>query len=164
VPPYPHTTTCSYLPLTSALTHLCPLESSTGVLISTERAARKGGELPEDIGRETALQLLEEVCKGGVIDSTHQPLVLMLMVLGPEDVSKVMSNDIYGYDLTPLCMFVSVHAFLTYYSYALSPICVPDLTTMIGEIRGPDGPGGGGIAAAAGGFWRGVQSKGGQGE
>lgn len=64
-------------------------ESSTGVLISTERAARKGGELPEDIGRETALQLLEEVWKGGVIDSTHQPLVLMLMVLGPEDVSKV---------------------------------------------------------------------------
>jgi RNA 3'-terminal phosphate cyclase-like protein len=65
------------------------LESSTGVLISTERAARKGGELPEDIGRETALQLLEEVWKGGVVDSTHQPLVLLLMVLGPEDVSKV---------------------------------------------------------------------------
>ena len=59
------------------------------MLISTERAARKGGELPEDIGRETALQLLEEVWKGGVIDSTHQPLVLILMVLGPEDVSKV---------------------------------------------------------------------------
>lgn len=64
-------------------------ESSTGALISTERAARKGGELPEDIGKETALQLLEEVWRGGVVDSVHQPLVLLLMVLGPEDVSKV---------------------------------------------------------------------------
>jgi RNA 3'-terminal phosphate cyclase-like protein len=45
--------------------------------------------LPEDIGREAALQLLEEVWKGGVIDRSHQPLVLMLMVLGPEDVCKV---------------------------------------------------------------------------
>lgn len=26
---------------------------------------------------------------GGVVDSSHQPLVLLLMVLGPEDVSKV---------------------------------------------------------------------------
>lgn len=26
---------------------------------------------------------------GGVVDSTHQCLVLLLMVMGPEDVSKV---------------------------------------------------------------------------
>ena len=64
-------------------------ESTTGAIISTERAARKGGELPEDIGQETAINLLEEVWRGGVVDRTHQPLVLMLMVLGPEDVSKV---------------------------------------------------------------------------
>lgn len=71
-------------------------ESSTGVLMSTERAARRGGELPEDIGREAALRLLEEVWRGGVVDSTHQPLVLMMMVLGPEDVSKVR----FGQQLT----------------------------------------------------------------
>jgi RNA 3'-terminal phosphate cyclase-like protein len=64
------------------------------VLLSTERcAAATGGELPEDIGREAALQLLEEVWKGGVIDRVHQPLVLMLMVLGPEDVCKVTSRS-----------------------------------------------------------------------
>ena len=65
-------------------------ESTTGVLISSERcAAETGGELPEDIGREAALQLLEEIWKGGVVDSTHQSLILLFMVMGPEDVSKV---------------------------------------------------------------------------
>jgi hypothetical protein len=47
----------------------CAAESTTGVLISTERtAAATGGELPEDIGREGAMQLLEEIWKGTVLD------------------------------------------------------------------------------------------------
>jgi RNA 3'-terminal phosphate cyclase len=73
---------------------LTSAESSTGDLISTERcAASTGGELPEDIGRDAALQLLEEIWRGGVVDSTHQPLVLLLMVMGPEDVCKVLLVD-----------------------------------------------------------------------
>jgi len=68
-------------------------ESTTGVLLSVERTAvtRPGGigELPEDVGREGSLLLLEEIRRGGVVDSTHQCLILQLMVMGPEDVSKV---------------------------------------------------------------------------
>ena len=65
-------------------------ESTTGVLLSAERTAgEKKGELPEDVGREAAIMLLEEIRRGGVVDSSHQCLVLQLMVLGPEDVSKV---------------------------------------------------------------------------
>ena len=65
-------------------------ESTTGVLLSSERTAgEQKGELPEDIGREAALMLLEEIRRGGVVDSSHQCLVLQLMVLGPEDVSRV---------------------------------------------------------------------------
>ncbi|KAJ1442230.1 18S rRNA biogenesis protein RCL1, partial [Ochromonadaceae sp. CCMP2298] len=74
-------------------------ESTSGALLSVERTAvsRVGGvggvgggvELPEDIGREAAMMLLSEVQRGGVVDTVHQPLVLMLMVLTPEDVSKV---------------------------------------------------------------------------
>lgn len=72
------------------LRHSPSAESSSGVLTSTERcAAVRGGELPEDVGRDAALQLLEEIWRGGVVDSQHQPLVLLLMVLGPEDVCKV---------------------------------------------------------------------------
>lgn len=70
-------------------------ESTTGVLLSTERTAMQG-ELPEDIGKEAAIQLLEEICKGGVVDSFHQPLVILLMALGPEDVCKVR----FGCELT----------------------------------------------------------------
>jgi hypothetical protein len=33
---------------------------------------------------------------GGVIDRTHQPLILMLMVLTPEDVSKVTNKEEYS--------------------------------------------------------------------
>jgi RNA 3'-terminal phosphate cyclase-like protein len=66
-------------------------ESTTGVLLSIQRTAgdRGEGELPEDVGREASLLLLEEIRRGGVIDSSHQCLVLQLMVLGPEDVCKV---------------------------------------------------------------------------
>ena len=79
-------------------------ETTTGVLLSVERTAntrssgpngeRSGGELPEDIGREGALMLLSEIFKGGVVDSSHQPLILQLMVLTPEDVSKVGDADV----------------------------------------------------------------------
>eukprot|EP00128_Syssomonas_multiformis_P011072 Colp12_sorted_trinity150504_noHs@32145 len=92
-------------------------ETTTGVLLSVERTASSrlssapaavatggsnwvgasgvptantgGPELPEDVGREGAMMLLQEIHKGGVVDSMHQPLVLQLMVLTPEDVSKV---------------------------------------------------------------------------
>lgn len=91
-------------------------ESTTGVLISTERTAGEnslgssgssnsssaGGsgssgsrpELPETIGEEGAYRLLEEIRKGGIVDSFHQPLVLMLMVVTPEDVNKVRFGEL----------------------------------------------------------------------
>ena len=44
---------------------------------------------PEDIGKLVAARLLEEIRAGGCVDSSMQPLIIMLMALGPEDVSKV---------------------------------------------------------------------------
>ena len=76
-------------------------ESSTGVLLSAEHTAggpnAAQGEMPEDIGTTCAHLLLQEIKKGGVIDRNHQPLVLQLMVMGPEDVCKVR----FGSELTP---------------------------------------------------------------
>ncbi len=87
-------------------------ETTTGALLSAERAATKGAgageELPEIVGKECALLLLNEISQGnlkyyliisiisylklgGVIDNAHQCLVLQLMVIGPEDISKVSS-------------------------------------------------------------------------
>jgi len=63
-------------------------ETTKGVTLSVERTA-EGGESPEDVGTEGAMLLLEEVAQAGCIDRSHQPLALLLMALGPEDVSKV---------------------------------------------------------------------------
>ncbi len=57
-------------------------------------AAAAGGApppppLPEELGRAAAGLLLDEIERGGCVDSRAQPLVLLLMALGPEDVSRV---------------------------------------------------------------------------
>jgi RNA 3'-terminal phosphate cyclase-like protein len=44
---------------------------------------------PEDLGASTTEALMAEVQRGGVCDSAHQPLVLLLMAIGPEQLSKV---------------------------------------------------------------------------
>ena len=56
-----------------------------------------GGELPEDVGKDAALLLLDEMAKGGVIDRSHQSLIIQMMVLGSEDICKVR----VGRQLTP---------------------------------------------------------------
>ena len=89
-------------------------ESTTGVLLSIERTAGEadcggagqGGrpESPELLGEEGAYRLLDEIRKGGVVDTSHQSLVLQLMVVCPEDVCKVRvrvaSHHISSYHIT----------------------------------------------------------------
>mmetsp|Transcript_12648 Transcript_12648/g.32515 ORF Transcript_12648/g.32515 Transcript_12648/m.32515 type:complete len:371 (+) Transcript_12648:191-1303(+) len=76
-------------------------ETTSGCLLSAELtvqegrrlAAEGGGEggdvVAEDIGCKAAQLLLEEVAKGGVVDSCHQGLLLTLCALGPAEVSSV---------------------------------------------------------------------------
>ena len=54
------------------------------------RKRRRGDPAtPEDLGASTTEALMAEVQRGGVCDSAHQPLVLLLMAIGPEQLSKV---------------------------------------------------------------------------
>jgi RNA 3'-terminal phosphate cyclase-like protein len=50
--------------------------------------------LPEDLGRAAAAQLLDEIARGGCVDTIVQPLVFTLMALCPEDVSRVRVGQI----------------------------------------------------------------------
>ncbi|KAI9276288.1 RNA 3'-terminal phosphate cyclase [Sporodiniella umbellata] len=59
-------------------------ESNTDVLLSAEKAAEPG-ETPEDVGVIAAKLLLNEIRKGGCVDSTSQWLNLLFMILAPED-------------------------------------------------------------------------------
>ena len=67
-------------------------ETTSGALLSSEMCGYAGA-LPEDLGLTCADGLLEQVRGGGVVDAANQPLVLTLMCLGPEDVSRVRLGD-----------------------------------------------------------------------
>ncbi|KAJ3857044.1 RNA 3'-terminal phosphate cyclase/enolpyruvate transferase [Lentinula lateritia] len=62
-------------------------ESTTSALFCSE-ATSKPGVAPEDIALQATRALLSEISKGGCIDQKHQSLVLLLMVLGSEDVGR----------------------------------------------------------------------------
>ena len=51
---------------------------------------KKSIKSPEEVGEEAVFRILEQIKRGGCVDSYSQCLVLLFMVLGPKDVSKVM--------------------------------------------------------------------------
>jgi len=57
------------------------------------------GVLPEDVGRAAAEALCAEVSQGGWVDSSHQGLVLLLMTLCPEDVSRIKIGQLSDYSV-----------------------------------------------------------------
>ncbi|ORE06348.1 RNA 3'-terminal phosphate cyclase [Rhizopus microsporus var. microsporus] len=67
-------------------------ESNTDVLLSAEKAAEPG-QTPEDVGLMAAKLLLNEIRKGGCVDTTSQWLNILLMILAPEDIQPDTSND-----------------------------------------------------------------------
>jgi RNA 3'-terminal phosphate cyclase-like protein len=62
-------------------------ESTTGALHCAE-AVSQPGVVPEDIALQAARSLLNEIERGGCVDQKHQIFVLLLMVLGSEDVGR----------------------------------------------------------------------------
>lgn len=70
-------------------------QSSTSTAHSAE-CLNTGGAVstPEDIALQAARSLLEEIQRGGCVDSKHQWLVMLLMVLGKEDVGRCLMGDL----------------------------------------------------------------------
>jgi RNA 3'-terminal phosphate cyclase-like protein len=62
-------------------------ETTTSALHCAE-AVSQPGIAPEDIALQAARSLLTEIERGGCVDQKHQTLVLMMMVLGSEDVGR----------------------------------------------------------------------------
>ncbi|KAI9682872.1 MAG: hypothetical protein M1829_006306 [Trizodia sp. TS-e1964] len=73
-------------------------ESSTGPLYSADMVSPpSGGQPPEDIGRQCAHQLLEQISLGGSTSLAAAPTVLTLMAMGSEDVGRIlMGRDVFG--------------------------------------------------------------------
>lgn len=61
-------------------------ETTTGMLFTKDyNFNNQDFKLPEDLGKRTALALLDEIYSGGVVDSANQPLALLLMSLSTQD-------------------------------------------------------------------------------
>lgn len=55
--------------------------------------------VPEDLAVEGAHLLLEEIFRGGCVDSSHQSLALLLMALGKKDVSKIVVGPLSDFSI-----------------------------------------------------------------
>ena len=88
-----------------ALSMILTAESTTGVAFCAETCFQKSVELPEDVGKRAAAMLLEEVRRGGVIDTSCQTLALLLMCLTPEDVSRIRLGSLTQYTIEALRLY-----------------------------------------------------------
>lgn len=73
-------------------------ETANGCLYSADTTSPVEGGVPaEDVGRECAFQLLEEISKGGCIGSVGMQTCLLLMAMGSEDVGRVrLGKEVLG--------------------------------------------------------------------
>lgn len=73
-----------------------------------------GITLPEDLGRECAINLLDEIHRGGAVDSAFQWILALWMALGQKDVSECIVSNLYN-NLMYLKKFLFLQLF-TYYN------------------------------------------------
>ncbi|TBU35748.1 18S rRNA biogenesis protein [Dichomitus squalens] len=67
-------------------------ESTTGAMHCSEATSRPGVP-PEDIAVVASRALLAEIRRGGCVDRQHQVLVLLMMILGSEDVGRCRMGE-----------------------------------------------------------------------
>lgn len=92
-------------------------ESTTGVFMTAEccleqqqqpsnsRGSLPTRELPDDMGQRGAAMLLEEIRRGGCVDTGMQSLALLWMCLTPEDVSRIRVGTLSSYTIESLRLF-----------------------------------------------------------
>ncbi|KXJ69402.1 hypothetical protein RP20_CCG027265 [Aedes albopictus] len=68
---------------------------------ATSKTLEDGGNpsIPEDVGKEAAMKLLDEIYRGGCVDSAFQWLVALYMALGQKDVSKFLIGPLSQYSI-----------------------------------------------------------------
>ena len=74
-------------------------ETNENVVYACEVVSTEKGTLPEDIGKECANKLLDEIYRGGCCDSTFQWIMMLYMALGPKSVSKAVVGPLSQYSI-----------------------------------------------------------------
>ena len=89
-------------------------ETTTDVIFTSEVSLRtgsnesqqRGRELPEDLGVRGAVSLLQEIQRGGCIDTNLQSFILLLMCLCPEqDVCRIRMGPLSPNTIVSLRLF-----------------------------------------------------------
>lgn len=75
-------------------------ETTENVIFAAEVVATTQGTLPEDLGKDCANKLLDEIYRSGCCDSTFQWIMMLYMALGPKSVSKVVVGPLSQYSIT----------------------------------------------------------------
>lgn len=70
-----------------------------------QKIERKNMELPEDLGKRSAILLLQEIYSGGCIDTSAQSFALLMMCLSPEDVSRILMGQLSQYSIISLRLY-----------------------------------------------------------
>lgn len=73
-------------------------ETSTGAMYSADIASNPdGGEVPEDLGKRCAFQLLDCIAQGGFASNVAAPVMLTMMAMGSEDVGRLaIGKEVLG--------------------------------------------------------------------
>lgn len=66
--------------------------------------------IPEDIGVAAASKLLEEIYRGGCVDSTFQWMTVLYMALGQKNISKFLTGSLSQYTIHMLQHLVQFFA------------------------------------------------------
>jgi RNA 3'-terminal phosphate cyclase-like protein len=90
------------------------LAESTTSGIHCAEAISEAGVAPEDIGLKATRALLAEIEKGGCVDQKHQTLVLLMMVLGSEDVGRCRMGE--PTPKTYVALFTCSHSLLIFFT------------------------------------------------
>mmetsp|Transcript_8477 Transcript_8477/g.10716 ORF Transcript_8477/g.10716 Transcript_8477/m.10716 type:complete len:398 (-) Transcript_8477:39-1232(-) len=82
-------------------------ETTNGIILASETCLNsskysRGSLLPEDLGVKGAAMLLDEIRKGGCVDTGAQSTALLMMCLGPEDVSRIRVGTLSQYAIVSL--------------------------------------------------------------
>jgi len=79
-------------------------ETNKDMLISSDEAYEEGRtqeeNMPETLGEKIALRLLDELLYSGVVDTTHQWLVLLMMAISEKKVSTIKLGRVSDYTIT----------------------------------------------------------------
>ena len=69
----------------------------TAESVSNPQGEKTSPSVAEELGEQAAYLLLEEIYRGGCVDSTSQHLALLFMALGQKNVSKIVLGPLSPY-------------------------------------------------------------------